>query len=195
MQAIERIMAALNAASCGPWIEAGPSFGRPLPEYLDSVVQDCGDGDCSIAICRDTETSDASYIAACNPAAMAEVLAHITALEAENKRLRSESEERLQNAVALVAEVERINAESDETRASFEKVASAQFEMMAKIDAENERLRKDAERYRWLAAHARITSEHWGGRWSLVIDGPAPKSHNSEDDLDAAIDAAMKGTP
>ena len=33
---------------------------------------------------------------------------------------------------------------------------------------------EDAERYRWLAQHARATSEHWGGRWSLVIDGPAP---------------------
>ena len=31
----------------------------------------------------------------------------------------------------------------------------------------------DAQRYRWLSAHARSTAEHWGGRWSLVIDGPA----------------------
>ena len=48
----------------------------------------------------------------------------------------------------------------------------------------------DAERYRWLAASCRSTSEHWGGRWSIIIDGPAPKSHDSEDDFDAAIDAA-----
>ena len=51
---------------------------------------------------------------------------------------------------------------------------------------------EDAARYRWLAAHCRSTSEHWGGRWSIVIDGPAPKSHDSEDDFDAAIDAARK---
>jgi hypothetical protein len=51
---------------------------------------------------------------------------------------------------------------------------------------------EDAERYRWLAAHCRSTSEHWGGRWSIVVEGPAPKSHNSEDDFDAAIDAARK---
>lgn len=50
---------------------------------------------------------------------------------------------------------------------------------------------QDAARYRWLAGHCRSTSEHWGGRWSIVVDGPAPKSHDSEDDLDAAIDAAM----
>lgn len=60
-----------------------------------------------------------------------------------------------------------------------------------KLRAELEAAQKDAARYRWLAAYARRTSEHWGGRWSLVIDGPAPKSHNSEDDIDEAIDAAI----
>lgn len=50
---------------------------------------------------------------------------------------------------------------------------------------------RDAERYRWLAGYCRSTSEHWGGRWSIIIDGPAPKTHDSEDDLDDAIDSAM----
>lgn len=50
---------------------------------------------------------------------------------------------------------------------------------------------RDAERYRFLAEKCRSTSERWGGRWSIVIDGPAPKSHDSEDDLNEAIDAAM----
>ena len=50
---------------------------------------------------------------------------------------------------------------------------------------------KDAARYRFLAGHCRSTSEHWGGRWSIVVDGPAPKSHDSEDDFDAAVDAAI----
>lgn len=50
----------------------------------------------------------------------------------------------------------------------------------------------DAARYRWLAAHCRSTAEHWGGRWSIVVEGPAPKSHDSEDDFDAAIDAAIE---
>ena len=56
------------------------------------------------------------------------------------------------------------------------------------LDAE---IVKDAERYRWLAAKCRSTSEHWGGRWSIVVDGPAPATSNSEDDFDAAIDAAI----
>ena len=50
---------------------------------------------------------------------------------------------------------------------------------------------RDAERYRWLAAYCRSTSEHWGGRWSIIVDGPAPQRHDSEDDFDATIDAAM----
>lgn len=50
---------------------------------------------------------------------------------------------------------------------------------------------RDAERYRFLAAHCRSIGEHWGGRWSIVIDGPVPKTHDSEDDFDAAIDAAI----
>lgn len=55
----------------------------------------------------------------------------------------------------------------------------------------DERDKVDADRYRWLAAHCRSTSEHWGGRWSIIVDGPAPKTHDSEDDFDAAIDAAI----
>ena len=51
---------------------------------------------------------------------------------------------------------------------------------------------EDAARYRFLAGHCRSTSEHWGGRWSIVVDGPAPKSHDSEDDFDEAVDAARK---
>lgn len=50
---------------------------------------------------------------------------------------------------------------------------------------------RDAARYRFLAVYCRSTSEHWGGRWSIIVDGPAPKSHDSEDDFDAAIDAAQ----
>ena len=59
--------------------------------------------------------------------------------------------------------------------------------------AEIERLRADAERYRWLAGFCRSTSEHWGGRWSIVVEGPAPTRPDEEDAFDAAIDAAMKG--
>lgn len=58
--------------------------------------------------------------------------------------------------------------------------------------AQADSVQEDAARYRWLAEHCRSTSEHWGGRWSIVVEGPAPKSHDSEDDFDAAIDAGRK---
>lgn len=51
---------------------------------------------------------------------------------------------------------------------------------------------QDAARYRWLAAHCRSTPEHWRGRWSIVIEGPAPERQDCEDAFDAAIDAAMQ---
>jgi len=50
---------------------------------------------------------------------------------------------------------------------------------------------RDAARYRFLAAHCRRTPEHWGGRWSIVIEGPCPERQDCEDAFDAAIDAAM----
>lgn len=51
-------------------------------------------------------------------------------------------------------------------------------------------LEGDAGRYRWLALQ-RVTPEHWGGRWSIVIEGPAPQSWPRKDQFDAAIDAAL----
>lgn len=49
------------------------------------------------------------------------------------------------------------------------------------------RLRADAARYRWLADCYRHTA-HWGERWAIVIDGPAPK--HGRGGVDAAVDAA-----
>ncbi|HNB45600.1 MAG TPA: hypothetical protein PLL72_15485 [Burkholderiaceae bacterium] len=63
---------------------------------------------------------------------------------------------------------------------------------MEKARAEHDAMVRDAARYRWLAAHARSTAEHWGGRWSLVIEGPAPARNDCEDAIDAAVDEAMK---
>jgi hypothetical protein len=51
---------------------------------------------------------------------------------------------------------------------------------------------RDAERYRWLRDKCRATGEHWGGRWSLVIEGPCPDGDESSGAIDKAIDAAIK---
>lgn len=60
-----------------------------------------------------------------------------------------------------------------------------------RLTAERDALRKDAERYRWIAQTCRSTGEHWGGRWSIVVEGPSPTRHDDEEAFDVAIDAAM----
>ncbi len=95
MKEIEAIRTALAAVPTpGPWIGAGPSHGKPLPEYLNSVVYDGEDGDENDwgDICNDTTHEDAVFIAACNPAAMAVVLAHIEEQDVEIERLRADAE-------------------------------------------------------------------------------------------------------
>ncbi len=72
----------------------------------------------------------------------------------ELERLKTESEERLQNCVALVAE--------------------------------NERLRRDAERYRWLAKY--LVSDDESHDDAIV-------AATTVAELDYVTDAAMKGTP
>lgn len=67
-----------------------------------------------------------------------------------------------------------------------------------RLTAERNELRRqlaeaeqDAQRYRWIAGHCRSTSEQWGGRWSIVVEGPCPAKHDEEDAFDDAIDAAI----
>lgn len=70
--------------------------------------------------------------------------------------------------------------------------AVVELRRLAAIEEEYEALRADAERYRWLAGRCRRTPEHWGGRWSIVIDGPCPKDGPGRETVDAAIDAARR---
>lgn len=112
---------------------------------------------------------------------------------------------------ALLAEIDRLTRERDELSDEVElksacingmsqatdKLAGERDEARAERDELRRQLdeaEQDARRYRWLAGHCRSTSEHWGGRWSIIVDGPAPKAHDSEDAFDAAIDAAMRLT-
>lgn len=90
--------------------------------------------------------------------------------------------------LVLATEVRRLRAEVEPLKSDFDTYMRIANEEVNRAAA----LEKDAARYRFLAERCRSTSEHWGGRWSIVIEGPAPKSHNDEDDFDAAIDAAME---
>lgn len=75
----------------------------------------------------------------------------------------------------------------DEYRAACRPVSMS--EVLAHIDklvAENERLRKDAERYRWLAKY--LVSDDESHDDAIV-------AATTVAELDCVIDAAMKGTP
>ena len=78
----------VQAATPGPWIAAGPSFGESLPKYLNEVVVDReGDEDdcysiCGASIGLDKEGSDdMAFIAAVNPSAISELLDRLEAAE------------------------------------------------------------------------------------------------------------------
>jgi hypothetical protein len=61
--------------------------------------------------------------------------------------------------------------------------------LVVDIEAENESLRKDAERYQWIRANqydALEIIEHWSGEQMNYV---------TEDELDAAIDAALNDSP
>lgn len=100
-------------------------------------------------------------------------------------------------AQQALAQIGRLTAERDEHARWRQKLADDLHDRETQIIELRRQLdeaEQDARRYRWIAGHCRSTSEHWGGRWSIIVDGPAPKAHDSEDAFDAAIDAAMRLT-
>ena len=110
-----------QAASPGPWIAAGPSFGESLPKYLNEVVIDrAGDEDDGYSICGaplglDKEGSDdMAFVAAANPATITELLDRLEAAESdclEQARLNGMGASR---EAALMAKLEAAERERDE---------------------------------------------------------------------------------
>lgn len=77
------LRAALAAGpTAGPWVACGPSFGAPLPKFLDTVIQP-DDADGGIVICQSEPltcahgTADMAYIAAADPQTIAALLAEL----------------------------------------------------------------------------------------------------------------------
>lgn len=115
-----------QAATPGPWIAAGPSFGESLPKYLNEVVIDrAGDEDDGYSICGaplglDKEGSDdMAFVAAANPATITELLDRLEAAESdclEQARMNGMGASR---EAALMAKLEAAEKERDELRAEI----------------------------------------------------------------------------
>lgn len=85
-----------EAATEGPWVAAGPSFGGDKPAYLHDVVVDNPDSDFdgfSILPMHDQESNeDMEYIAAFNPVTAVALLDRIAELEKEVEALKCNAE-------------------------------------------------------------------------------------------------------
>lgn len=169
-------------------LRAVPADARLVYEHSPIHIQSIPVGVLAAKCVAEIERLTDDYAAATH--LLADRDAQIERLTALNSALTDKSN-------GYVVENARLTAELATLRAS---AASVQADQRAEIDAANaalDELRADAERYQWLAKHCRSTAEHWGGRWSIIVDGPSPKRHDDEDDFHAAIDAARtlrKGT-
>ena len=131
-----------QAATPGPWIAAGPSFGESLPKHLNEVVVDReGDEDDGYSICNtpiglDQECSDdMAFIAAANPLAIEELLDRLEAAESEaieQSRLNGMGAER---EAALLAKLEAAEKERDALRAALQHEADCVEAAKAEIEA------------------------------------------------------------
>ena len=77
-----------QAATPGPWVAAGPSFGESLPKYLNEVAVDReGDEDDGYSICNapiglnEECSDDMAFIAEANPLTIEELLDRLEAAE------------------------------------------------------------------------------------------------------------------
>jgi len=90
---IERLA---NAATSGPWIACGPSFGASSPKYLNEVVVDNPEDDENdgIEVCRppvgleDAVSADMEFIGAANPAVVLELVRRLRNAEKTARMMR-----------------------------------------------------------------------------------------------------------
>lgn len=114
-------------------------------------------------------------------------------LRADNAQLVYALKQQEQSYLVLRAELDQLKAENEEDAKDFlvfGVVMMSQNDKIEKLKAENEALRKDAERYRWLLQNwFTMSSEYMGGvsfqtgrsRWSDLPD----------EAVSEAIDAAL----
>ena len=199
---LNRLRDLAQAATPGPWrVEARGHAAQEVARVNNLEV--APPDSVELAHCA----TDAAYIAAVSPDVVLGLIDEVltsrrrigaltTLTDAQTARLQSYmndgakraeaittlASEREANAI-LTSEVERLRAQLAAAEA-FHKVVVAERNYEPQLAAaEAFRLRADAERYRWLRDPANANADEWD------LFGP----YSSPKEIDAAIDAAMKG--
>lgn len=117
IKAIRAVLAA--GPTPGEWVACGPSFGDPLPRFLNEVVSpDEADGGetvaCALQGAEGLADADMAYIAACNPERIARLLDALeqaqSALAAERERA-AQLDAKLQDAENFLQELQERDSE------------------------------------------------------------------------------------
>ncbi|MDY1084386.1 ead/Ea22-like family protein [Pseudomonas aeruginosa] len=175
-----------KAATPGPWrVQTGCSWRR--------IGTDSGDGDVLRPCTHPNDgwpdivapAENLKYIASANPKTILALLDEIDGLKAEKEALRKFAAEAYQVLGALDAPENILNNASDAASGD-----PLRHETLLPFFAEDyEALRKDAARYRWLRERDLETIRQGG-----VFAGMTPENIVlNQEDLDAAIDAALEG--
>ena len=111
-------------------------------------------------------------------------------LKAEVERLKAENQSEVGACLLSVAENKKLQAENEALRGLYQMHKATETREMRCLKTENEALRKDAERYRWLRG------QHWNESEMAVVCRPKKAVRlgfdcPSEGRLDYAIDVAM----
>ena len=131
-----------QAATPGPWIAAGPSFGESLPKYLNEVVIDReGDEDDGYSICtapiglNEECSDDMAFIAAANPAAISELLDRLEAAEKERDKLKELNSALCTKSNSQIVHNARLAEENDALRAALQHEADCVEAGKSEIEA------------------------------------------------------------
>jgi len=137
LKVVAAIREALEHATPGPWIGAGPSFGDDLPRYINEIIADRDDEEDCITICEfpfaehdEENEANAALITACNPEAITTVL---DALDAALERVK-----------VLEAERDRFERNRDMWKGQCERQAAALTTMRGTQDVAVKLLRECA---------------------------------------------------
>lgn len=116
---IKAIKAAAEAATPGPWVEAGPSYGEPKPRFFNSVVtEEDEDGDWLDICCSTSDNTDAdmTHIATANPAtviALCDEVERMTTIASELQDLCDMQAKRLAEAEKDAARYQWLRSEHE----------------------------------------------------------------------------------